>query len=120
VCDRKKAAGKEGVSRWVLTKREKSVILFVVIAFLLGLAVKVYRDHHPPAERPQNRSHALVPRHRTAITCEVNISQVIPLPQTVIENLGGVIDEIIYAINPQKALSDKPPRHILPSPQSSS
>jgi hypothetical protein len=53
-------AGKESVSRWVLTKREKGVILFVVIVFLLGLAVKVYRDHHPPAERSQKRSHALV------------------------------------------------------------
>ena len=78
--DRNKLSGKEGVSRWVLTKRERGVILFVVIAFLLGLAVKVYRDHHPPAEPPQKRSHALVPRNRTAITCEVNISQSDPSP----------------------------------------
>lgn len=38
---------------------------------------------------------------------------------SVISNLDGVVDEIIYAIDPQKSLSEKPPRDVLPSPQSS-
>ncbi|HJT80088.1 MAG TPA: hypothetical protein VJ719_02730 [Chthoniobacterales bacterium] len=32
---------------FVLTKQEKRIILFVVFAFLLGLAVKTYRETHP-------------------------------------------------------------------------
>jgi hypothetical protein len=44
----------------VLTKDEKCVILFVVIALLLGLAAKFYRDRHPQPDRPQKRSHVLV------------------------------------------------------------
>jgi hypothetical protein len=36
--------------RWpVLTREEKNILLFVVIVFLLGLAVKLYREWHPNA-----------------------------------------------------------------------
>jgi very-short-patch-repair endonuclease len=37
----------------------------------------------------------------------------------VTSNLDGVVDEIIYAIDPTKSLSDQPPRNALPSPHSS-
>jgi len=33
--------------RFVLTPEEKRVISFVVIAFLLGVGTKCYRDAHP-------------------------------------------------------------------------
>jgi hypothetical protein len=42
----------------VLTAEEKRVILFVVIAFLLGLAVKFDRDGHPEAH-PGKDKHAV-------------------------------------------------------------
>jgi len=45
----------------VLTGQEKRIILFVVIAFLLGLAVKTYRETHSPtkpAVQAVKKSHA--------------------------------------------------------------
>jgi hypothetical protein len=44
------------VGRIVLTRNEKGIIIFIIVAFLLGLAVKVYRDHNrhnqpPPTTR---------------------------------------------------------------------
>jgi hypothetical protein len=33
--------------RWVLTPEEKRVIVFVLLAFALGLATKHYRETHP-------------------------------------------------------------------------
>lgn len=38
------------MGRLVLTKQEKRIVLFVVIAFLLGLAVKTYRETHSQSE----------------------------------------------------------------------
>jgi hypothetical protein len=43
------------VGRLVLTKEEKRIVLFVVSAFLLGLAVKFYRDRHPQPVQPGER-----------------------------------------------------------------
>jgi len=40
------------VGRLVLTKQEKRIAVFVVIAFLLGLAVKTYRETHSHNEPP--------------------------------------------------------------------
>jgi len=37
------------VPGFVLTREEKRVILFVVVAFALGVATKLYRDTHPHA-----------------------------------------------------------------------
>ena len=40
--------------RWpVLTRQEKNIVAFVVIVFVLGLAVKVYRQRHPHVEAPK-------------------------------------------------------------------
>ena len=33
---------------FVLTPEEKKTVCFVLIAFILGLATKHYRDNHPP------------------------------------------------------------------------
>ena len=38
------------MDRLVLTRQEKRIIVFVLIAFLLGLAVKTYRETHPQIE----------------------------------------------------------------------
>jgi hypothetical protein len=47
----------------VLTPEEKRVILFVLIAFLLGVTVKLYRDRHPqPPAESHARARALAPR----------------------------------------------------------
>jgi hypothetical protein len=35
--------------RFILTREEKRVIVFVFAAFVLGLGAKCYRDAHPPA-----------------------------------------------------------------------
>jgi hypothetical protein len=35
------------MQKFVLTPEEKRVIIFVLTAFILGLAVKHYRDTHP-------------------------------------------------------------------------
>jgi hypothetical protein len=35
------------MQKFVLTSEEKRVIVFVLTAFVLGLAVKHYRDTHP-------------------------------------------------------------------------
>lgn len=37
---------------FVLTPEEKKTIAFVLCAFILGLAVKHYRDAHPAPPRP--------------------------------------------------------------------
>ena len=34
---------------FVLTPEEKRIICFVLVAFVLGLATKYYRDNHPAA-----------------------------------------------------------------------
>jgi hypothetical protein len=46
--------------RLVLTPEEKRVIVFVFIAFILGLATKHYRDVHPqaPAKLDQKHPHS--------------------------------------------------------------
>jgi hypothetical protein len=42
--------------RFILTTKEKQVVVFVVAAFFLGLTVKHYRETHssPPASIPQD------------------------------------------------------------------
>jgi hypothetical protein len=40
------------VGRLVLTKQEKRIIAFVVTAFLLGFAVKTYRETHFQTKPP--------------------------------------------------------------------
>ena len=44
----KKAAAKKSARRWlfVLTPEEKRTVCFVLVAFLLGLGAKRYRDLH--------------------------------------------------------------------------
>jgi len=38
---------------FILTLEEKKTVCFVFIAFVLGLATKYYRDHHPaPVPKP--------------------------------------------------------------------
>jgi hypothetical protein len=37
---------------FVLTLEEKKVICFVLLAFVLGLVTKEYRDKHPPPTPP--------------------------------------------------------------------
>ena len=47
---------------FVLTPEEKKTVCFVLVAFVLGLATKCYRDAHPaPATKPTAvaRSHAI-------------------------------------------------------------
>jgi hypothetical protein len=41
--------------RFVLTREEKRVIAFVLLAFALGLAVKHYRDTHPQPVAPPSK-----------------------------------------------------------------
>lgn len=41
---------------FVLTPEEKRTICFVLIAVLLGLATKHYRDTHPPLPKPAIRA----------------------------------------------------------------
>ncbi len=36
----------------VLTADERRMILFVIAAFLTGLAAKYYREHRPPPQQP--------------------------------------------------------------------
>jgi hypothetical protein len=48
------------MKKFVLTKEEKNVLLFVVIAFLLGLTVKIYRDHHEKPFPPKRHAVALL------------------------------------------------------------
>jgi hypothetical protein len=45
----------QDVPGFVLTREEKRVILFVVVAFALGVATKLYRDTHPPAPAKINK-----------------------------------------------------------------
>lgn len=45
---------------FVLTREEKRVVCFVVLAILIGLGVKEYRRRHPPlkpVERQQGAGH---------------------------------------------------------------
>lgn len=43
---------------FVLTPQEKKTICFVLIAFVLGLATKFYRDRHPtPSSKPTTAAH---------------------------------------------------------------
>jgi hypothetical protein len=37
----------EARQRFVLTRQEKRVVIFVLAAFILGLGTKCYRDAHP-------------------------------------------------------------------------
>ena len=50
------------MQKFVLTPEEKRVIAFILTAFVLGLAVKHYRDTHPhpitPPLKKTYRSHA--------------------------------------------------------------
>jgi hypothetical protein len=48
--------------RLVLTPEEKRLIVFVFIAFILGLATKHYRDTHPPAKLDQKHPHSRAER----------------------------------------------------------
>jgi hypothetical protein len=41
--------------RFVLTREEKRVIAFVLLAFALGLAIKHYRDTHPQPVAPPSK-----------------------------------------------------------------
>ena len=41
---------------FVLTPEEKKTVCFVVLALILGLATKHYRDTHPPLPRPAIRA----------------------------------------------------------------
>ena len=41
--------------RFVLTREEKRVIAFILLAFALGLAVKHYRDTHPRPVAPPSK-----------------------------------------------------------------
>jgi hypothetical protein len=55
----------------VLTRQEIHVIVFVLLAFLLGLGVKLYREYQPlPDLRSQRDHHATAhferPSHREA------------------------------------------------------
>jgi hypothetical protein len=53
--------GCDSVHRFVLTAEEKKLILFVLVAFLIGITVKLYRGHYDrdrPAKPP--------PAHTTA------------------------------------------------------
>ena len=46
--------------RFRLTPTEKGVVLFVLAAFVLGLATKCYRDTHPQQAVLINKDHARV------------------------------------------------------------
>jgi len=41
--------------RFILTREEKRVVAFVLLAFVLGLAVKHYRDTHPQPVAPPSK-----------------------------------------------------------------
>ncbi|HWY41677.1 MAG TPA: hypothetical protein VNX27_12875 [Chthoniobacterales bacterium] len=43
--------------RLVPTPEEKRVIIFVIAAFLLGVATKCYRDSHPKMPPPIDKKH---------------------------------------------------------------
>jgi hypothetical protein len=46
------------MQKFVLTPEEKRVIIFVLTAFILGLAVKHYRDTHPhPITLPSKKTY---------------------------------------------------------------
>jgi len=47
----------ELVHRFVLTPEEKWVLIFILAAFVLGLATKQYRDSHPPVITSQKVAH---------------------------------------------------------------
>jgi hypothetical protein len=53
------------MQKFILTSEEKRVVLFILIAFFLGLAVKHYRDTHPhpitPPSKKAYRSHIFQP-----------------------------------------------------------
>jgi hypothetical protein len=44
--------------RFVLTPEEKRVISFVIVAFLLGLGAKCYRDAHPQTPPAIDKKHS--------------------------------------------------------------
>lgn len=72
----------------VLTKDEKCVILFVVIAFLLGLAVKFYRDRHPHPNGPQKQGHVLAdPVGGEGLTAREGFN--VRMPKSVLANRGN-------------------------------
>jgi hypothetical protein len=41
------------VHAFVLIPREKRLLIFILAAFVLGVATKHYRDTHPPAAVPE-------------------------------------------------------------------
>ena len=48
---------------FVLTLEEKKTVCFVLIAFVLGLATKYYRDRHPaPLPKPATAAREHAPR----------------------------------------------------------
>jgi hypothetical protein len=48
----------ELLHRFVLTPEEKRVAVFVIVAFLLGLGTKCYRDAHPQTPPAIDKKHA--------------------------------------------------------------
>src|SRR5215212_11378516 len=54
------------VRRLVLTKQEWRILLFVLMAFLLGLGTKIYRSHHLPAAQPTGATRHNEPRSPAA------------------------------------------------------
>jgi hypothetical protein len=60
--------------RLVLTREEKRVIVFILAAFVLGLAAKHYRDTHPQPvpyidkKHPHSRGYRALPSPSTSVT----------------------------------------------------
>jgi hypothetical protein len=48
--------------RFRLTPTERRVAIFVIAAFVLGLATKCYRDAHPPTATPIEKRHSIGPK----------------------------------------------------------
>ena len=42
---------------FVLTPKEKRVLIFIVAAFVLGAGTKHYRDTHPPVPAPEKTAY---------------------------------------------------------------
>jgi hypothetical protein len=62
----------ERVPALVFTPEEKRVLIFILFAFILGIATKQYRDSHPPAPAPQKmtykeRSHRPAQLNRSVV-----------------------------------------------------
>jgi len=48
--------------RFRFTPTERRVAVFVIAAFVLGLATKYYRDAHPPTPTPIEKRHPFGPK----------------------------------------------------------